>query len=150
MRLMETPQRLGWGSFLLAHMYHEMHEIVYRDGWSMVASVYILQVWAWEHLPICRSVVDDSREIEQPIIYRYADYIMQPHLGKTDFWQRQLDNLIAIVWRPYRGLEPWDDWRLVRKDLFDMRPLIGRSQTIVDQFIISQVMRQYGWPQGFS
>lgn len=75
MRLMESPQKPGWGSYLFALMYHEMHEIVYRDGWSMAIGVYILQVWAWEHLPICQPEVDDSRELEQLIIYRYVSYI---------------------------------------------------------------------------
>lgn len=95
-------------------------------------------------------MVDDSRELEQPIIYRYVGYITQPHLGKIDFWRQQLDDLIAIVWRPYRSLEPWDDWWLVHRDLFVMHPLIGRSHTIVDWFIVSRVMRQYGRPQGIS
>lgn len=61
-RLVETPQRLGWGSCILAHMYREMHEIVYREGKSMAARVLILQVWAWEHLPVCRSIVDDDKD----------------------------------------------------------------------------------------
>lgn len=70
-RLIETPQRLGWGSCILAHMYSEMHEIAYREGKSMDAGVLILQVWAWEHLPVCRSIVDDDKDLGQPIVYRY-------------------------------------------------------------------------------
>lgn len=86
-----------------------MHEIVYKEGKSMVVGVLILQVWAWEHLLVCRPIADDSREPRQLVVYRYVVYVTQPHLGKTYFWWRQLDDLIAVVWRPYRGLEPWDD-----------------------------------------
>lgn len=90
-RLLTHPVRLGWGSFLLAHMYHEMHEIVYREGKSMAVGVLVLQIWAWEHILVCRPIVDDSREAHQPIVCRYSRYITQHHLDKTDFWRRQLD-----------------------------------------------------------
>lgn len=59
-RLLTHPVRSGWGSCLLAHMYHEMHEIVYREGKSMAAGLLVLQIWAWEHIPVCRPIVDDS------------------------------------------------------------------------------------------
>lgn len=87
-RLVENPQRLGWGSCILTHMYREMHEIVYREGKRMAVKVLILQVWAWEHLLVCRSIGDEVRDPQQPIVYRYAGYVMQPHLGKTDYWRR--------------------------------------------------------------
>lgn len=93
----------------MAHIYHEMHEIVYREGKSMAAGALILQVCAWEHFLVCWPIVDDRREPRQPIVYRYANHVTQPHLGKTYFWRWQLDDLIVMVWRPYRGLEPWDD-----------------------------------------
>lgn len=47
-RLLTHPMRLGWGSYLLMHMYHEMHEIMYWEGKSMEAGVLVLQIWAWE------------------------------------------------------------------------------------------------------
>lgn len=39
---MDNPERLGWGSCILAHMYCEMHEIVHKEGKSMVVGVLIL------------------------------------------------------------------------------------------------------------
>lgn len=116
----------------------------------MAAKVLILQVWAWEHLLVCRPIVDDDRDLGQPFVYRFLGYVTKPHLGKTNFWRQQLDDLIAIIWRHYRGLELWDDWRIFWRDLFVTRPLIGRSQTVVERFIVSRVMRQYGRPQGIS
>ncbi|GLJ54056.1 hypothetical protein SUGI_1157090 [Cryptomeria japonica] len=140
-RLLTHPMRLGWGSCLLAHVYHEMHEIVYREGKSMAAGVLVLQIWAWEHIPVYRPIVDDSREAHQPIVCHYSGYATQPHLGKTNYWRRQLDDLIAIVWRPYRGLELWDDWRTQRKDMFMTRPLIGKLVSIIERFVVSRVIR---------
>ncbi|XP_059068501.1 protein MAIN-LIKE 2-like [Cryptomeria japonica] len=66
--LISQSRRLGWGSCLLAHMYHEMHEIAYQDAKSMAARVLILHIWAWEHIPVCKPMVDDSREAHQPIV----------------------------------------------------------------------------------
>lgn len=117
--------RLGWGSFLLAHMYHEMHQIAYQEGKSMATGVLVLQIWAWEHILICKPIVDDSWEAHQLIVCWYSGYVTQPYLGKTKFWRRQLDDLITVVWIPYRGLEPWDDWRAQRRDIFMTRPLIS-------------------------
>lgn len=51
-RLLTHPLRLGWGSCLLTHMYHEMHELIYHEGKSMAVGVLVLQIWAWEHIPI--------------------------------------------------------------------------------------------------
>lgn len=45
-RLLTHSERLGWGSCLLAHMYHEMHEIAYRGAKSMAKGVLVLQIWA--------------------------------------------------------------------------------------------------------
>lgn len=84
-RLLTRPVRLGWGSCLRAHMYHEMQEIVYREGKSMAASVLVLHIWAWEHIPICRPIVDDSQEVHHPIVCHYSGYVTQPHLGKSDY-----------------------------------------------------------------
>ncbi|XP_059068551.1 protein MAINTENANCE OF MERISTEMS-like [Cryptomeria japonica] len=148
--LVTRPRRLGWGSYLLAHMYHEMHEIAYRKAKSMVVGLLVLQIWAWEHILVCRPIVEDLKLPHQPIVYQYAGFMTQPHLGKTDYWRRQLDDLITVVWRPYRGLEEWNDWRRERKVMFMTRPLIGRAQTIIEHFVLSRVMRQYERPQVIS
>lgn len=84
-RLLTHLVRLGWGSCLLAHMYHEMHEIAYRGVKSMAVGVLVLQIWAWDHIPVCRPIVDDAREEGQLVVYRYAGYITQPHLRKIDY-----------------------------------------------------------------
>ncbi|XP_057816508.1 protein MAIN-LIKE 1-like [Cryptomeria japonica] len=61
-RLLIHPVRLGWGSGLLVNIYHEMHGITYRGAKSMATSVLVLYIWVWEHILVCRPIVDDSRQ----------------------------------------------------------------------------------------
>ncbi|XP_059066974.1 uncharacterized protein LOC131858067 [Cryptomeria japonica] len=42
-----------------------------------------------------------------------------------------------------RGLELWDDWRVVRHDMFMTHLLIGKSVIVIERFVVSRVMRQY-------
>ena len=58
-RMLDEPIHYGWGQCMLAHMYHEMHEIAYRGAKSMAAGVIVLQVWAWEYLPVLRPIFED-------------------------------------------------------------------------------------------
>ena len=42
---------------MVAHMFHKMYDIVYHEKKSMAAGVYVLQIWAWEHLPVTRPIL---------------------------------------------------------------------------------------------
>lgn len=42
----------GMGPAILADMYHELHEIMYRDGWTWTCGVVLAQTWAWEHIVV--------------------------------------------------------------------------------------------------
>ena len=68
---------------MLAHMFHEMHEIMYRERRSMATRVYILHIWAWEHLLVM-----------QPSLYIFVNI-------KAIY----LDELVSIVWWPRRETE---------------------------------------------
>ena len=94
---------------MLAHMFFEMHEIVYHEWRSMATGIYVLQVWAWEHLPVTRPIFEDAQEAGEPYICRYGGHITQTSLGKTDHWRAHLDDLVSVVWRPWRETEDWDD-----------------------------------------
>lgn len=85
--------------------------------------------------------MDDAKDPHQLIVYRYFGYVTQPHLGKTEYWRGKLDDLIVVVWKLYRDLELWDDWRAMRPDMFMTHPLIDRSVTVIEQFVVSRVMR---------
>jgi hypothetical protein len=145
-QMIERPRRYGWGQCMLAHMYHEMHEVVYREAKSMAAGVYVLQVWAWEHLPITRPICEDMRQPLEPYICRYRGTVTQPALGKTDQWRASLDDLSAVIWRPWRLTEAWDDAEQQLSHMFTPRALIGRIITVMERFPLRRVWRQYGRP----
>ena len=138
-RMVEAPEIFGWGQCMLAHLLHEMYEVVFHERKTMVAGVYILQIWAWEHLPVCRPIFEDVREPQEPYICKYTGHITQVHLGKTEHWRVQLDDLVSVVWRPFREIEDWDDGPRELPWMFSSRPLVGRTTTIIERFVISQV-----------
>ena len=74
-RMVDAPEIFGWGQCMLAHMFHEMHEVVFHERKTMVARVYVLQIWAWEHLLVCRPIFEDAREPQEPYICRYRGHI---------------------------------------------------------------------------
>lgn len=41
-RLMLTPSELAWGQCLLAHMFSEMHKILYQESKSFTSSALVL------------------------------------------------------------------------------------------------------------
>ena len=135
---------------MLAHLFHEMHEIVFHERKTMAARVYVLQIWAWEHLPVCRPIFEDAREALEPYICRYRGHITQVHLGKTEHWRARLDDLVSVVWRPWRETEDWDDAPRELPWMFSSRPLTGRTTPVLERFVISRVWRQYGRTQDMS
>lgn len=82
-RMVEAPEIFGWGQCMLAHMFDEMHKIVYHGRKTMLVGVYVLNIWAWEHLPVYRPIHEDAQEVMEPYIYRYQGHITQVFLGKT-------------------------------------------------------------------
>lgn len=63
----------AWGSVLLASLYHDMHEAVYREGKSIKERVALLHIWAYKYIALLRPilVLVDIHE-DEPIIFRYA------------------------------------------------------------------------------
>ena len=106
-RMLDEPIHYDWSQCMLAHMYHEMHEITYQGAKSMAAEVFVLQVWAWEYLPVLRPVFEDMRQPQQPYIYQYRGQMTQHVLGKIEHFRGQIDDLISLIWRLWRETEPW-------------------------------------------
>ena len=50
--ILEEGTHYAWGVCVLAHLYHDLHDAVYREGASLSAGVTLLHVWAWEHMSI--------------------------------------------------------------------------------------------------
>lgn len=42
----------AWGTCILAHLYDELHHIVYGRGQSFAVGCSLLQIWAWEHFAV--------------------------------------------------------------------------------------------------
>ena len=82
---------------MLAHLFHEMHEIVFHEKKTMATSIYVLQIWAWDYLPVCRPLHEDARELMEPYICRYLGHITQVILGNTEHWRKHLDDLVSTV-----------------------------------------------------
>ena len=83
-----------------------------------------------------------------PYMYTYFGAIMQPHLGKIEYWRQMLDDIDEVVWRPYRFIEPWaeDDNEMVY--FFSLRYFLGRVPSVIKQFCFKQMVRQFGRWQG--
>ena len=43
-QMVATPKIFSWGQCMLAHMFHEMHEIVFHGKKTMATGVYVLQI----------------------------------------------------------------------------------------------------------
>ena len=43
-RMIEALEIFGWGQCMLAHLFHEIHEVVFHERKTMVAGVYVLQI----------------------------------------------------------------------------------------------------------
>ena len=41
-QMVDAPEIFGWGQCMLAHMFHEMHELVFHEKKTMVVGVYVL------------------------------------------------------------------------------------------------------------
>ena len=78
-------------------------------------------------------------------MYTYFGVIMEPHLGKIEYWWHILDDIDEVVWRPYRFIEPWveDDNEMVY--FFSLRYLHGWVPSMIEQFCSKKVVRQFGW-----
>ena len=46
MDVIERPWWMAWGLAILVDMYHELHEIVYRDGRTWAYGAMSVQIWA--------------------------------------------------------------------------------------------------------
>lgn len=90
--------QFAWGSAILAHLYKDLHEVVYLSYESLSAGVTLLQVWAWEHIPIARPLVDRDRPVGCMYAYGYRGTVVQHKLGKLEHWRRVLDDIDMVIW----------------------------------------------------
>lgn len=133
---------------MLAHLYHDLHQVVYRGSSSLSCGVTVLQIWAWEHLAVTRPACPRVRPPGMPYIYMYAMFLTQPKLGKVDYWRRLLDDMDIVVWRLYLDCKPWNTDDIEMPYVCILRFLIGKTPFILERFLALQVQRQFGFTQG--
>lgn len=76
----------AWGSCMLAHLYRELHQVVYLGYTSLSTRVTLLQVWAWDYIPVSRPLADKDRPVGQAYAYGYTGVVVQRKLGKLENW----------------------------------------------------------------
>lgn len=101
----EKGDLLCMGAMCVCALPQDLHEAVYRESRLLGVGITLLHIWAWEHFLVTRLVCMMFREIDQPYVFMYGGLMTQPHLGKLEFWQRALDDLDRVIWRPYTDCE---------------------------------------------
>lgn len=91
-------RRFAWGSAMLAHLYRDLHQVVYLGYSNLSARVTLLQVWAWEHILTARPLADRDRPVGCAYAYKYQGVVVQCKLGKLENWRRVLDDINMVVW----------------------------------------------------
>lgn len=70
---------------MLAHLYHDLYQMVDWGASSLSCGMTLLQVWAWEHIAMTRLAFPRVRPPSRPYVYAYAMFLVQPKLGKVDY-----------------------------------------------------------------
>lgn len=71
-QMVREGTRYAWGACVLAHLYMDLHEVVYHGITLLGVGITLLHIWAWENLPIMRPMCMRFRAIDQPYIYMYG------------------------------------------------------------------------------
>lgn len=74
--LVMKGRRFSWGSYMLAHLYKELHQVVYLECMSLLVGVTLIQVWAWEHIVVTRPLVDRDKPICFPYVFGYTGVVV--------------------------------------------------------------------------
>lgn len=138
----------AWGSCMLAHLYRELHQVVYLRYMSLSVGVTLLQVWAQEYIPVSGPLADRDRPVGWSYVYGYTVIVVQHKLGKIENWRRVLDDIDTVIWRPYMDCEVWAEDMLEMPYVYMLRYLIGQTPFIIERFLHNHVQRHYGRQQG--
>lgn len=57
--MMEDMTIYDWGPFVLAYLYHDMHQVIYSKDRNIGEGVTLLHMWAYEHIVILRPQISD-------------------------------------------------------------------------------------------
>lgn len=148
---LHSSGRLSWGSAVLAYLYRCLCTAAHGVQKEICGPMVLLQLWAWEHIPIFRPDVVEARD-ELPALAPYsARWDVKRRLTRSVSHvlvtlREQLDSMRDehFVWYPYRAdlmrslpahsLEGQDIWR-------SRMALI--CWEIVEFYYPNRVMRQF-------
>lgn len=72
---------------MLAHLYHDLHQVFYLGAMSVSAGVTLLQIWAWEHIVVTHPMEDRDHPVGMPYVFGYTGLVVQHKLGKLEYWR---------------------------------------------------------------
>lgn len=67
----------SWGSYMLAHLYHDLHRVVYLGATNLSTRVTLLQIWAWEHMAVTCPLTNRYHPTGRPYVYGYTSVVVQ-------------------------------------------------------------------------
>ncbi|XP_057450619.1 serine/threonine-protein phosphatase 7 long form homolog [Lotus japonicus] len=145
----------SWGSAVLATLYHELCHATGYERQEIGGCTYLLQIWAWERIPMTAPEIIPILQIGCPIAGRWGRNPNRVDVGRQtnqiDLWRIKLDELRAedFVWRPYpdhviNSLPErcWQSMHLWRSVV----PMI--CYTFVEWHQPDRVLQQFGMFQG--
>lgn len=71
---------------MLAHLYHDLHQVVYLGAASLSVEVTLLQIWAWEHITVTQPIAERDRLFGRPYVFEYLGGVFHHKLGKLEYW----------------------------------------------------------------
>lgn len=101
--------------------------MVYDDATSLASGCSLLQIWAWEHISVTHPLGLRFKPVGALFVMMYNQVASQLMLGKLESYRQALDDMDAVVWRPYRLCDPWSEDAFEVPNLFMRRFLLGRT-----------------------
>lgn len=126
---------------MLTHLYYELHQFVYHGSVGLGCRVTLLQVWAYEHLPVTRPIHFRGWGHGCSFVHLYDMITSQPRIDRLEHWRRVINEIDTVIWRSYRECEQWEDDVVDLPYTFESRYLIGQTPYVLERQLVDKVCR---------
>ena len=65
-------------------------------------------------------------------------------LGKIEHFRGQINDLVSVVWRPWRETETWANASSKLGYMLCLQPFLGHNVGVIERFPVTQVWQQFG------
>ncbi|XP_050242297.1 serine/threonine-protein phosphatase 7 long form homolog [Quercus robur] len=137
----------SWGSATLAYLYKELCTAAIKKSMEIAGPVFILQLWAWEHLPYLTPIPINPTNLngDDPYGCRWdtkRTFTHTPtHVLRSYRSNHDTHNNKQVVWTPYDNyMHPWC---LVERNIWTTTAPLLCFQ-IVEYYHPERVMQQFG------